>query len=199
MILAYSAIVALVLCTVYSAIVSFRQTTEEATPNRILFPNGTRRSTRIVLCAITIALLIGVVSWLSVSPRKGRPSSRFLIPDGYSGWVRVEFEIQGAPALEVENGENVFRIPSSGRFKTSSPEKYGWAKDSFYFESSSGLRRIPDSGPDARIWGKINGEESGASGKRKFEQFFVGSFQQFKDEAGAMADFQKATPSPQQH
>lgn len=29
---------------------------------------------------------------------------------------------------------------------------------------------------------RINGEESGASGKRKYEEFFVGTAQQFKDQ-----------------
>jgi hypothetical protein len=66
--------------------------------------------------------------------------------------------------------------------KTSSPEQYGWARDAYAFYSSAGRRPIPDSGADRLIWGKINGEASGVSGQRKYEEFFVGTQQQFKDQ-----------------
>jgi len=115
-----------------------------------------------------------------------RISSRFLIPEGYTGWVRVEFEVKDAPPLLVERGEYVLRIPASGALMTSSPEQYGWAKDSYYFYSGAGSRQIQDSGPDSLIWGKINGEASGSSsGTRKYEEFFVGTNQQFKAQLGA--------------
>ncbi|HXM68748.1 MAG TPA: hypothetical protein VN911_18620 [Candidatus Acidoferrum sp.] len=39
------------------------------------------------------------------------------------------------------------------------------------YDSAEGIRSIPDSGPDQRIWAKLNAEESGASGKRKYEEF----------------------------
>lgn len=35
---------------------------------------------------------------------------------------------------------------------------------------------------DRLVWGKINGEASGSSGKRKYEEFFVGTQQQFEDQ-----------------
>jgi hypothetical protein len=41
---------------------------------------------------------------------------------------------------------------------------------------------LPDSGPAGLIWGKINGEKAGASDPRKYEEFFVGTAQQFKDQ-----------------
>jgi hypothetical protein len=44
------------------------------------------------------------------------------------------------------------------------------------------VRPIPDSGAGRLIWGKINGEASSSSGKRKYEEFFVGTQQQFKDQ-----------------
>jgi hypothetical protein len=106
-----------------------------------------------------------------------------LIPEGYTGWVRIEFEVQGAPPLPVEAGQNVLRIPPDGLLRTSSPEQYGWARDTYYFYSSAGLRQLPDSGPQSLIWGKINGEASGTSGREKYEEFFVGTNQQFKEQA----------------
>ena len=112
---------------------------------------------------------------------KGAPRSwRFLIPEGYTGWVRVEFEIPGAPPLPAEDGQIVLKIPPSGTLKTSSPEQYGWARDNYFYYSNNGVRPISDSGPGKLIWGKINGQASGTSGKRAYEEFFVGTEQQFE-------------------
>jgi hypothetical protein len=130
-----------------------------------------------------VALVIAAATWSSMNGRDATPRSlRFFIPDGYSGWVRIEFEVPGAPALPGGTGQTTLEIPSSGVFQTSSPEQYAWARDSYFVHSSAGMHAIPDSGPGRMIWGKINGEESGASGKRKYEEFFVGTEQQFKDQ-----------------
>jgi hypothetical protein len=181
MILPYLAIVLLTLVTIYSAIVSFRPKVEGAAPTW-LFPDSTTRLFRIIVGVSTVALMIGLFAWVSVSARKSAEHSlRFLIPENYTGWVRIEFEIPGAPPLPVENGQTVIRIPPSGVLRTSSPE-LGLAKDYYFLVSSTGVRPIPKSGSGRMIWGKIRGEESGPSAKRKYEDFFVGTEQQYKDQ-----------------
>jgi len=179
MILPYLAIALLTLATVYSAIVSFRQT-EGAAPSWI-FPTSASRPTRIIVGSVGLALLIAVGLWLGLGARHhGLRSSRFLLPEGYTGWIRVEFEVPGATPLPLEGGEYVLRIPADGELRTSSAERYGWAQDHYYYYSAQGMRSLQDSGDAPLIWGKINGEASGASGKRKYEEFFVGTAQQFK-------------------
>jgi hypothetical protein len=181
MILPYLAIVLLALATVYSAIVSFRQA-ENAAANWI-FPTAPRRSAQILAGILSLTLLIGLGLWLSFGFRNNSTrSARFVIPAGYTGWVRVEFEVQGAPPLPMEGSEYVLRIPADGTLQTSSPEQYGWAQDHFYYDSADGMRPIPDSGEASLIWGRINGEAAGALGKRKYEEFFVGTAQQFKNQ-----------------
>lgn len=184
MILPYLAAVLLALATAYSAVVSFRQNPEEesARPSW-LFPDRTNRPTRIVLGIAMLILVIGLGVRFGANSRNSAPRSfRFLIPEGYRGWVRVEFEIPGMPPLPTEAGQTVIKIPPSGLLRTSSPEQYGWARDTYALYSSAGLRPIPDSGPARLVWGEINGEETGSSGKRKYEEFFVGSEQQYKDQ-----------------
>jgi hypothetical protein len=181
MILPYAATALLVFTTLYSAIVSFRQT--EVGKRTWIFPEAPSGSARIITGVLTLALLTGVALWLSISARNStRHSSRFLISEGYTGWIRVEFEAQGASPLPMQDGEFVLKIPADGVLRTSSKEQYGWAKDHYYYESATGVRPLPDSGQGGLIWGKINGEESGSSGKRKYEEFFVGTAQQFKDQ-----------------
>ena len=191
MILPYLAMAVLLAVTVYAASASFRQKPDDSRLNW-LFPDGTSRSFRISVGILTAALTVGLVGWFSVSARKStRLSSRFLIPEGYIGRVRIEFEVSAAPALPVEVGQYVLKIPSNGVLKTSSPEQYGWANDSYYYYSAAGAHQLSDSDPHRLVWGKINGEATGSSGKTKYEEFFVGTKSQFMDQSGAGG---KATP-----
>lgn len=42
---------------------------------------------------------------------------RFLIPEGYVGWIRVDFDVSGAPRLPIEDGFYIFEFPESGRLQ----------------------------------------------------------------------------------
>jgi len=181
MMLPYVATALLVLATLYSAIVSFSNA--EPGKRTWMFPAAPKRSARIVVGALTLVLVTAFALWLSVSARNStRPASRFLIPEGYTGWVRIEFEVQGAPPLPMEGGQYILKIPPDGKLQTSSGQQYGWAKDHYYYYSAQGTRPLPDSGSAALIWGKINGEGSGAAGKKKYEELFVGTEDQFKNQ-----------------
>jgi hypothetical protein len=184
MIVPYLAAIVLALATVYSAVVAFRQKPErESAGPSWLFPDRTNRPARIFFGVAMLILVIGSGIWFSTNGRNSAPRSfRFLIAEGYRGWVRVEFEIPGMPLLPTEGGQTITKIPPPGLLRTSSPEQYGWARDTYVFYSSAGEQSIPDSGPARLIWGKINGEERGSSGKRKYEEFFVGNEQQYKDQ-----------------
>ena len=182
MILPYLATALLILTTAYSATVSFRRRVGGAAPG-VIFPNGARRSARILVSVSTLALVIGLIAWSTIGgPNSTRRSLRFLIPEGYKGWVRVEFEVPHEPLLPMEGGQTVLKIPPSGVLKTSSPEQYGWAKDSYSYYSGAGERLLPDSGHGSLIWGKMNGAESGSSGKCEYEEFFVGTEQQYTEQ-----------------
>jgi hypothetical protein len=183
MILPYVATALLVLVTAYAAVVSFRPTPTGGT-STWLFPNTTSRSLQIAVGLCTVALFAALGIWPAVATHNyARRSARFLIPEGYVGWVRVEFQSSGAPPVPVVNGEYVFHIPPSGLLKTSSSEQYGWAKDRYFYDSKNGARRLPDSGREqSLIWGKINGQESSSQGSRTYEEFFVGTEKEFKEQ-----------------
>jgi hypothetical protein len=91
MILPYGATVLLVVATLYSAIVSFRQA--EAGNRPWIFSEAPSRSARIVVGVLTLALLTGLAVWLAESARNSTgPASRFLvpriIPAGYESSLR---------------------------------------------------------------------------------------------------------------
>src|ERR1700684_295815 len=114
MIVPYLAAMVLALVTVYSAIESFRQKPEGKSPEPSwLFPDRTNRPARIFLGIAMLTVVIGLGIWFGTNGRDSAPRSfRFLIPEGYRGWVRVEFEIPGAPALPAERGQTVIKIRS---------------------------------------------------------------------------------------
>ncbi len=183
-VLPYLSLAFLALGTAYAAIVSFRQRRDNETPSWI-FPGPARRSLRRAVGVAIVALAVGLTSWIAFSIRaSNRAASRFMIPDGYVGWVKVEFGVSGAPPLPMENGHYIVRLPGSGVLKTSTPEQPRSGKNSYYYYSDDHRRELPDRASGARslIWGQFYGQSFGSSGKHAYEQFFVGTEQQFKEQ-----------------
>lgn len=130
--------------------------------------------------------LVGV--WLALLPlglfsqqcEPARQPSRYLIPNGYVGWVNIYFEIKDAPALPVEEGRYLFKISPTGELSTSSRLEGGIAKDDYYYVDKQDRRRRLESsgwGEGGMIWAEITGnDEKGMI----FERFFVGTEEQLK-------------------
>src|SRR6266511_2064707 len=47
------------------------------------------------------------------------PQITILLPRGYVGWVRISYAVGGAPAIPIEAGHYLVKIPSSGILMTS--------------------------------------------------------------------------------
>jgi hypothetical protein len=186
--LPYIAVSLLALATVYSAIVSFRKTNEGKLGDWI-FPERAGRSTRTIVGALSLTLAIALAAGFSFSHQTSvRRASTFLIPAEYVGWVRVEFQVPGTAPLPVEGGQYRFEIAPDGLLKTSSAEQFGSSKDEYYYTSGGKLRSLPSTGRGQMIWGRMNGEEAGpAAIPRNYEQFFVGSEEEFRKQAGVPA------------
>jgi len=92
-----------------------------------------RLSRRVVLqtlafCAILSAAGCGV--W--------KKSELVLIPDGYIGWIRIEYGVPGAPKLQEKDGAYEIHIPQTGRFETSTPMSSGLANDKYFYVLADG-------------------------------------------------------------
>ena len=110
-----------------------------------------------------------------------RTPSRYLIPQGYVGWVRIDFSARGAPQLSKETGFWEFRFPDSGKIQTSSAIEYGVAKDEYYYYSGD-TRTLLKTGGDGggMIWGGFNGKKEGNS-PEIYQYFFVGTAAQLRE------------------
>lgn len=100
-----------------------------------------------------------------------------LIPEGYTGWVRVEYGVASAPPYATEGGRHVLKIPSSGFVQTSSSFEPGYAADTYYYVASDGRRTKVD--PLARS-PRMFTVDRFAEKPRTFGAFFIGSEADFK-------------------
>lgn len=134
-----------------------------------------------------LVLLLGSASLADGCETKRRPN-RYLIPDGYVGWVRVYFNVEGEPALPIEDGHYLFRIPASGVLKTSSAPEFGVGPDEYFYYSDDVRRPLKTSfyGEGGMIWGGHDGSSvTGTMGensqdipeerKNRYGGFFVGT------------------------
>lgn len=100
----------------------------------------------------------------------------YLFPEGYVGWVRVDFNIEGAPELPIENGRQIYQFTPSGHLRTSSKLEYSRGREVQYFYYSNDSRRPlreTDHGKGGMIWfGGSNPLEENP--KESYQYIFVG-------------------------
>jgi hypothetical protein len=111
-----------------------------------------------------------------------RPPERFLIPAGYSGWVRVDFRQKDAPPLPMEDGRLLLKLNAQGALQTSSDPQLGHGRDDFFY--NSGDRRTPLSNAGVCKGGMIWQIETMVDDRTStpFERFFVGTEGQYRHE-----------------
>jgi hypothetical protein len=111
-----------------------------------------------------------------------RPPERFLIPAGYSGWVRVDFRHKDAPPLPMEDGRLLLKLDAQGTLQTSSDPQLGHGRDDFFYDS--GDRRTPLSNAGVCKGGMVWQIETMVddSTSTPFERFFVGTEGRYRHE-----------------
>lgn len=108
-----------------------------------------------------------------------RPPSRFLIPSGYKGWVRIEYRVANAPQLPREGDYLLVRFTDDGTLKTSSDLPEGWGHDQFFYVTKGERKQLSNAGwcKGGMIWDEVIG---GKEHSPKFLKFFVGTEDQFR-------------------
>ena len=146
---------------------------------------------RVARCVCTLILVTWIFAGCVACQRERRPS-RYLIPEGYVGWVKIIFKVPAAPALPVENGHYLIRFPSTGVLQTSSDIEYGvTSKDDYYYYSDDvrKILQLTGSGGKGMIWAQHNGESFDSSNRllETADAFFVGTEDDYR-EYGCLKD-----------
>jgi hypothetical protein len=98
-----------------------------------------KRKTAEVLCSGTV---VCCCLFAIVSCGPGSRGEKWIIPENYSGWLRLDYAVNGAPPLPLESGAYLVRMPSTGRLETSSPYNGSINKDEFLVVTSHGLEKL---------------------------------------------------------
>ncbi len=89
------------------------------------------------LIALAFSLVFHFALLLAGGQEKRRLPYRYLIPEGYVGWVRIDFNVENAPPLPIEDGYYLLKIPRNGRLKTSSQPMEVKGVQYYYFSESA--------------------------------------------------------------
>src|SRR6185503_21241714 len=81
---------------------------------------------------VSIFLTVGLGIVIAQCETSSRRPSRFLIPQGYVGWVQVDFGVKGAPPAQTDEGFHLFKFSADGRIVTSSDIEFGKAMNEYY-------------------------------------------------------------------
>jgi hypothetical protein len=111
-----------------------------------------------------------------------RPPERFLIPAGYSGWVRVDFRQKDAAPLPMEDGRRVLKLNVQGTLQTSSDPQLGHGRDDFFYYSGDRRAQLSNAGvcKGGMVWQIETMVDDRTS--TPFERFFVGTEGQYRHE-----------------
>jgi hypothetical protein len=141
------------------------------------------RFRKISLCISAVMALTLVIATIWQNEANKRTPSRYEIPEGYVGWIEIQYEIPGSPPTTIRDKQFIFSIPASGLLKTSTAQQFGEAVDHYFYCGTSGCRALTYtiSGKDGKIWDESSGtsQETGKPEVR-VEHFFVGTEAQYK-------------------
>ncbi len=94
---------------------------------------------RILLIATPLLALLLFTYWAILK----RPDRNFYLHDHTSGWVKISYEVPGAPPLKQEEGVYKIDIPPNKEIVTSSAFKDGWGRDRFFHQQDGQWIEIP--------------------------------------------------------
>src|SRR5262249_48000393 len=121
-----------------------------------------------------------------------RTACVYKIPEGYRGWVLIEYGNTNCPPLPKLNGKRIVRIGKDARLCTGSAPEFGRATDEYYYIGKSETKLpVTGLGEGGLIWGGAIGNTA-VKGRvtESHERFFVGTEQEFyKANSPLKADF----------
>jgi hypothetical protein len=73
--------------------------------------------------SISLLIFLAFAAWIFHSCAKSSRHPLYLeVPQSYSGWVFIQYEVPGAPPLPIEDGDLRARIPADGVLQTTTTQ-----------------------------------------------------------------------------
>jgi hypothetical protein len=137
-----------------------------------------------VLCALVVVVLAGAIALAVYTGELAGPIS-WRFPQGYRGWVIVQYENANCPPLNKDGIYLATPISASGRGCTSSPMPQGWRYNRYEYVNTDGTRtklRADGWNTNSMIW------PLSADLENKKEFLFVGTQEELNRSWGSRPD-----------
>jgi hypothetical protein len=128
-------------------------------------------------------LSLYITAGISMGAPIARYPTRYLVPDGYVGWIEVRYGEKNAPELPLVDGAFLCKVPGDGIVNTSSVIQDGWAKDEYSYYSRNGSTiglKETGWGSGGMIWAPSDEWKDTAQRTRVDAYFFVGTEEQYR-------------------
>ena len=122
---------------------------------RNIFKNKLFKIILTILIIFTASYLL--LMFYAFQPIKG---SRFFIPEKYSGWICITYQMKDAPLSKIEDGFLVHKISNNGVIHTSSKIRTSPVYDEFYYYSKNTIRRAKELKVGGGFTSQKEGEKS---------------------------------------
>jgi hypothetical protein len=110
-----------------------------------------------------------------------RHPNRFLIPQGYSGWIKTIYNAKDASLLPRDGEYLIHKFPDSGVISTATFCETGWALDEFYFYTKNNSLEKIDPENMIHLQGNSMQYESNGQITNVEARFFVGTNEQLQN------------------
>ena len=133
------------------------------------------------LWRLDLLLLLALLSQVGCEAEHQRPANIY-IPDGYVGWVRIEYGVPNAPKLQRDyfGPWEYQRFPPSGLLQNSSELYDGAASENYFYYSGSNIKRLPDALINGGIISWCVRKPDGSRLERNFITYFVGPKEEYE-------------------
>ena len=133
---------------------------------------------------ITALIAFGILALAILGCESGhRRPAKVYIPEGYIGWLRIEYGVPGAPKLKADyfGPWEYQRFPPSGLLQTSSELGDGAAsEDSFYYSDDGNTKPIPRNMEHGGIISWCVRKPDGSRLERAFITYFIGPEEEYE-------------------
>ncbi|MCR8634563.1 DUF6843 domain-containing protein [Paenibacillus radicis (ex Xue et al. 2023)] len=134
--------------------------------------------------SVIVVVLLGIIGGYTafMSPEH----HKYIVSDGYTGWVEVTFGQAESQPLEKEHRTYVYHIPANGKLKTSTPMKAG-TMSVFYLGRDGKLTETGQYEETIHAISTRSHSTGYADGRREDSptvvSFYLGSKEQWESEA----------------
>jgi Family of unknown function (DUF6843) len=122
-----------------------------------------------------------------------REPSKHYIPDGYVGWLRVEYDVPDAPSIpsDLFDSWEHYKYPPSGLLQTSSKLYGGAASAEYFYYAGDELKPLPESMNHGGIISWCVKRSDGSRLEREFITFFVGPEEVYEKQKSDLEQFRQ--------